>query len=158
MPGPDNLEVRNAGGGNPAVDGKPKPLQGPIVEELLGILPKKLQLAPEDLLGYPDTRILENNEDPDDETLGASSLQALRAMNAVEERWGFTVDLSELSSFRTFRSIVDRVEAEIAANSWLTVPADKNIIFNTPFEQRWTVAALALGINVSLISSIAGHA
>ncbi len=51
-----------------------------------------------------------------------------------------------------------QLEAEIAANSWLTVPADKNIIFNTPFEQRWTVAALALGINVSLISSTAGHA
>jgi putative transcriptional regulator len=51
-----------------------------------------------------------------------------------------------------------QLEAEIAANSWLTVPADKNIIFNTPFEQRWTVAALALGINVSLITSTAGHA
>lgn len=51
-----------------------------------------------------------------------------------------------------------QLEAEIAANSWLTVPADKNIIFNTPFEQRWTVAALALGINVSLIANTAGHA
>ncbi len=51
-----------------------------------------------------------------------------------------------------------QLEAEIVANSWLTVPADKNIIFNTPFEQRWTVAALALGINVSLITNTAGHA
>ena len=51
-----------------------------------------------------------------------------------------------------------QLEEEIAANSWLTVPADKNIIFNTPTEQRWTVAALALGINVSLISNTAGHA
>lgn len=51
-----------------------------------------------------------------------------------------------------------QLEAEIVANSWLTVPADKNIIFNTPFEQRWTVAALALGINVSLITNTVGHA
>jgi putative transcriptional regulator len=51
-----------------------------------------------------------------------------------------------------------QLEAEIAANTWLTVPADKNIIFNTPIEQRWTVAGLALGINVNLISSTAGHA
>jgi putative transcriptional regulator len=51
-----------------------------------------------------------------------------------------------------------QLEAEIAANSWLTVPADVDIIFNTPFEQRWTAAALALGINVNLISTTAGHA
>ena len=51
-----------------------------------------------------------------------------------------------------------QLEAEIAANSWLTVPADKDIIFNTPFEERWTLAAQALGIDVNLISSTAGHA
>lgn len=51
-----------------------------------------------------------------------------------------------------------QLEAEIAANSWLTVPADKDIIFSTPFEERWTTAAQALGVDVNLISSIAGHA
>jgi putative transcriptional regulator len=51
-----------------------------------------------------------------------------------------------------------QLEAEIAANSWLTVPADKDIIFNTPFEERWTTAAQTLGIDVNLISSTAGHA
>lgn len=51
-----------------------------------------------------------------------------------------------------------QLEAEIASNSWLTVPADKNIIFETPFEHRWTAAAQALGIDVNLISSTAGHA
>jgi len=51
-----------------------------------------------------------------------------------------------------------QLEAEIAANSWLTVPASKHIIFDTPFEQRWTSAAQALGIDVNLISNIAGHA
>lgn len=51
-----------------------------------------------------------------------------------------------------------QLEAEIAANSWLTVPADKDIIFNTRFEDRWTSAAQTLGIDVNLISSTAGHA
>ena len=51
-----------------------------------------------------------------------------------------------------------QLEAEIAANSWLTVPANKDIIFSTPFEERWTSAAQALGIDVNLISSTAGHA
>lgn len=51
-----------------------------------------------------------------------------------------------------------QLEAEIATNSWLTVPADKSIIFDIPFEHRWTAAAQALGIDVNLISSTAGHA
>jgi len=51
-----------------------------------------------------------------------------------------------------------QLEEEIASNSWLTVHADKDIIFNTPFEQRWTAAAQTLGIDVNLITSTAGHA
>jgi putative transcriptional regulator len=51
-----------------------------------------------------------------------------------------------------------QLESEIAANAWLTVAADSNILFNTPCEQRWTAAAQPLGIDVNLISSVAGHA
>ncbi len=51
-----------------------------------------------------------------------------------------------------------QLEAEIAANAWLTLPASNQIIFHTPFEQRWTAAAQPLGIDLNLISSVAGHA
>lgn len=51
-----------------------------------------------------------------------------------------------------------QLEAEVAANSWLTLPADSNIIFHTPPEQRWSAAAQPLGIDLNLISSVAGHA
>lgn len=51
-----------------------------------------------------------------------------------------------------------QLEAEIAANSWLTVPADKNIIFHTPIEKRWTEAAKSLGIDLQLMPGSAGHA
>lgn len=51
-----------------------------------------------------------------------------------------------------------QLEAEIAANAWLTLPADSQILFNTPFEQRWTAAAQPLGIDLNLISTVAGHA
>ncbi|MGB3611582.1 MAG: YqgE/AlgH family protein [Cellvibrio sp.] len=51
-----------------------------------------------------------------------------------------------------------QLEAEVAANSWLTLPADSNIIFHTPPEQRWAAAAQPLGIDLNLISSVAGHA
>jgi len=51
-----------------------------------------------------------------------------------------------------------QLEAEIVANSWLTVPADKNIIFHTPIEKRWAQAAQSLGIDLQLMSSHVGHA
>lgn len=51
-----------------------------------------------------------------------------------------------------------QLESEIAANSWLTVPADKNIIFHTPVDKRWAQAARSLGVDLQLMSGSAGHA
>lgn len=51
-----------------------------------------------------------------------------------------------------------QLEAEVSQNSWLTVPADDRILFDTPYEQRWAAAAQLLGISLSNLSSQAGHA
>lgn len=51
-----------------------------------------------------------------------------------------------------------QLEEEIASNAWLTIEADSSIIFDTPVEQRWAAAANHLGIDLNLISSVAGHA
>lgn len=51
-----------------------------------------------------------------------------------------------------------QLEEEIAANSWLTVPAEKHILFDTPCEQRWAAASQHLGIDLNLIHGTAGHA
>ena len=51
-----------------------------------------------------------------------------------------------------------QLEAEIAANAWLSVPADPSLIFATPFDQRWAAAAGLLGVDVSQLTSYAGHA
>lgn len=52
----------------------------------------------------------------------------------------------------------DQLEQEIADNAWLTVPADPQILFHTPTEQRWAAAARHLGIDLNLISNSVGHA
>jgi putative transcriptional regulator len=44
------------------------------------------------------------------------------------------------------------------ANSWLNVPASPDIVFDMPFNDRWMSAARTLGIDISRISSDAGHA
>ncbi len=51
-----------------------------------------------------------------------------------------------------------QLEDELANNAWLTVPADANIIFNVPYEQRAHAAAAIIGIDLNLLSSNAGHA
>lgn len=51
-----------------------------------------------------------------------------------------------------------QLEAEIGANQWLTVPADTNIIFKTPYHRQWAASAAKLGIDLNLMSSQIGHA
>ena len=51
-----------------------------------------------------------------------------------------------------------QLEQELAENSWLTMPADSDVIFATPYQQRLSKAAAALGIDMNLISGQAGHA
>ncbi|NVK37145.1 MAG: YqgE/AlgH family protein [Gammaproteobacteria bacterium] len=51
-----------------------------------------------------------------------------------------------------------QLEAEIANNSWLTVPADEELLFHTSSDQMAAKAASKLGIDLNLMSSQSGHA
>ena len=51
-----------------------------------------------------------------------------------------------------------QLDNEMAANTWLSCPADEQIIFNTPTEERWKAAANLIGVDLSLLSSDTGHA
>ncbi len=51
-----------------------------------------------------------------------------------------------------------QLEDEIRANSWLHVPASPELVFDVPFADRWLHATRALGIDISKLSSDAGHA
>jgi putative transcriptional regulator len=51
-----------------------------------------------------------------------------------------------------------QLEAEITANSWLSVEATPEVLFVTPYDQRWTTAANLIGIDIRGISTYSGHA
>ena len=51
-----------------------------------------------------------------------------------------------------------QLEAELADNAWLTCPFTADILFEMDSEQRLAAAAASLGINLSLLTSQAGHA
>ncbi len=51
-----------------------------------------------------------------------------------------------------------QLEREITENAWLHLPADNELMFSTPVHQRWEEAAALLGVDLSLLSTDAGHA
>ncbi len=51
-----------------------------------------------------------------------------------------------------------QLEMEMLQNTWLSVPANPEIIFDVPFNDRWSVAAKIIGVDISQMSLHAGHA
>lgn len=51
-----------------------------------------------------------------------------------------------------------QLEQELAANSWLSVPADMKVLFDIPYKQRYQAALKLLNINVANLCGLAGHA
>jgi len=51
-----------------------------------------------------------------------------------------------------------QLESELAENSWLTVGADPEVIFDTPVEERYDKALSLLGLQAWMLSPEAGHA
>jgi len=96
-------------------------------------------------------------------------------------RWESTLEISERLHLTTSRDVLDalargdgpaeavialgyagwdagQLDAEVAENAWLTVPADERLLFETPVADRWEAAGRLLGVNLLHLSSDAGHA
>lgn len=50
-----------------------------------------------------------------------------------------------------------QLEHEISENVWLLAPVESRILFETPYAKRAQAAARQLGIDLNLISPVAGH-
>ncbi len=51
-----------------------------------------------------------------------------------------------------------QLESELAENSWLTVPADEELLFALPLEARWQAAAGRIGVDMAHMPDYAGRA
>jgi putative transcriptional regulator len=51
-----------------------------------------------------------------------------------------------------------QLEAELAVNGWLLLPAEHTILFDTPDQEKWQKAALQFGIDIALFSDQIGAA
>jgi putative transcriptional regulator len=98
-----------------------------------------------------------------------------------EGEWGSTLEVSDGIHVTTSRDILEamaggdgpenalvvlgyagwgagQLEDEMIANAWLTVPANKEILFSIPFEERWQSAAALIGIDINQLGTGYGHA
>jgi len=51
-----------------------------------------------------------------------------------------------------------QLESEMRQNAWLSVPADKGILFESDLQNRWEKAVGKLGININDLHGVGGHA
>lgn len=51
-----------------------------------------------------------------------------------------------------------QLERELTENSWLNAPSASDILFTLPAEHRWKAAAQLAGVDLTMLSSEAGHA
>ncbi|MEO5566186.1 MAG: YqgE/AlgH family protein [Luteimonas sp.] len=51
-----------------------------------------------------------------------------------------------------------QLEHELVENSWLTAPADRELLFELPLELRWQAAAGRIGVDLARIADYSGHA
>ena len=51
-----------------------------------------------------------------------------------------------------------QLESEMRQNAWLSVPADKGILFESALQSRWEKAVGILGININDLHGVGGHA
>jgi len=51
-----------------------------------------------------------------------------------------------------------QLESEMRQNAWLSVPADKGIVFDTALDNRWEKAVGKLGISINDLHGVGGYA
>ncbi len=51
-----------------------------------------------------------------------------------------------------------QIEQELGQNAWLTVPAQADLIFHLPAEERFSAAMDLLGVDLARLSDDVGHA
>jgi putative transcriptional regulator len=51
-----------------------------------------------------------------------------------------------------------QLERELKENAWLTLPVSDAVLYDLPYEDRWSAAWRSLGVDVATVSPQAGHA
>ncbi|RKS87357.1 putative transcriptional regulator [Orbus hercynius] len=87
-----------------------------------------------------------------DDVMITTSLDVLKSIGSVEQPKDLLLSLG-------YASWGDRqLEYEIAQNDWLVTQAKSDIIFESPIDERWRLAAQSIGVNIETMSIQMGKA
>ena len=147
------------------------------------VINRPLELSFDDIFEHLDITDFEHHHDQ--RVLSGGPVQTDRGFvlhrRHSERLWQSTLHVTPDISLTTSRDIIDAIahdtgpqaslialgyagwgpgqlEQELAANAWLSVPADAAVLFEVPCDRRAQVAAARLGINLDLLSSTCGNA
>ncbi len=126
-------------GSTPIVERKPVLSGGPVAPERGFVLHNSDRDYESSLDVAPRLRLTMSRDVIDDMARGDGPEKTLVALGIAS--WG-----------------AGQLDEEILSNTWLTVPATADIVFDVPFADRWRVAAMTIGVDISQISADAGHA
>jgi putative transcriptional regulator len=88
----------------------------------------------------------------DDDIMVTTSRDILNALNSEQapEKYLITLGYAGWTA--------GQLETELQENSWLTIPADADLLFNVPNHKKWEAAMNKLGIDPWQVSGEIGHA
>jgi putative transcriptional regulator len=98
----------------------------------------------------------------------------------TEGSWDSSISISETTCLTSSRDILEAIaenkgpekylvalgyagwkagqlEEEIMSNAWLNTPYEENILYKTPIDQRWMMAASQIGVDITQLTAPAGH-
>lgn len=147
------------------------------------VVNKPLQLPLSKLLEELSSQVVAPLRRPDQLVLfgGPVNTQMGFVLHRDQGHWNSTLPVSDGICVTSSRDILDAIaqgqgpddylvvlgyagwgagqlEEEMAANAWLTCPADADLLFHLPFEQRWAAGIHKLGIDPVSLTPEAGHA
>jgi putative transcriptional regulator len=100
--------------------------------------------------------------------------------NDTSNTWESSIPISDVTSLTSSRDILEAIaendgpekylvalgyagwgagqlEQEMINNAWLNTPFEDTILYNTQISQRWSAAASQIGIDISQLTTPAGH-
>lgn len=147
------------------------------------VVNKPLQLPLTKLLTEISSNLVVPLRHPDQMVLfgGPVNTQMGFVLHREQGHWNSTLPINEDICVTSSRDILDAIaqgqgpddyivvlgyagwgagqlEEEMAANAWLNCPADNDLLFGLPFEQRWEAGIHKLGVDPAFLTSEAGHA
>ncbi len=125
---------------NPLIEDYPVMMGGPIAREQGFIIHHNTQLEQA------------TSVDPAGEVLISASKQDLNVLAHSQSLDDVIISLG-YSGWEA-----GQLEEELVDNAWLVAPTDADVLFNTPFDQRWNAAAALIGVDLQNLSGDVGHA